>query len=279
MYDFKDITFMIHVRIDNEERMRNLKAIMLFYRKHCINVRFFIIEDCPVDESQVDTQDLVNEGCFTEEDRYVHHINEGNYERTLCYNEVAKIDDRPLIASLDTDVIIHPKYMYKAIRHMMQTGLAMVYPYSGKFISIMSLDVKREFEESLDYNTLLKYTPKDWELYHNDGNIEVTHHHSVGGCVFFNREFYLKIGGYNPNFIGWGYEDNEIKYRLTTLGYKHGRIHDDNAWLWHLLHDTDTAKTIRTENPHFNHNRQLSDRIMRMGKEEMQEYVKTLVDE
>lgn len=39
-----------------------------------------------------------------------------------------------------------------------------------------------------------------------------------GGRVFLSKANFLKLGGYNENFIGWGHEDLEFKRRAAVLG-------------------------------------------------------------
>lgn len=39
-----------------------------------------------------------------------------------------------------------------------------------------------------------------------------------GGRVFLSKDNFLKLGGYNESFIGWGHEDLEFKHRAKNLG-------------------------------------------------------------
>ena len=41
----------------------------------------------------------------------------------------------------------------------------------------------------------------------------------LGGCVFFNTQSFLSIGGMNEDFKSWGAEDQEIIYRFKRLNY------------------------------------------------------------
>ena len=46
---------------------------------------------------------------------------------------------------------------------------------------------------------------------------EIGNTKSVGGALLGKRETFLSIGGFNPNFVGWGYEDNEIIHRCKNM--------------------------------------------------------------
>ena len=45
MHDLNGITFLTFVRLDNEERKANLKAMHSFYRNKCENYQHIFIED------------------------------------------------------------------------------------------------------------------------------------------------------------------------------------------------------------------------------------------
>lgn len=46
------------------------------------------------------------------------------------------------------------------------------------------------------------------------------HISDCGGRIFLSKENFLKLGGYNEKFIGWGNEDIEFKKRAEILGLK-----------------------------------------------------------
>lgn len=48
---------------------------------------------------------------------------------------------------------------------------------------------------------------------------------SSGGRIFLTKKNFLKLGGYDENFIGWGYEDDDFKIRANALGLKKAFIH------------------------------------------------------
>ncbi|GAF68843.1 unnamed protein product, partial [marine sediment metagenome] len=210
--DLSDVCFLVHVRIDTVARQQNLEIIQEFYRKYADNTQFIFIED---DGEQKITKSVT----LTEHDKYIFHENDGIYLRPKCYNIASKETDRPVIVSLDTDIIIHPKYMkMTADRLINEDNLAICYPYNGLFLNLYE-HTKEEFMGTLDYEDLIKYRPESKQVNYSNGKVFVGHYDSVGGCVFFNHDRYNKFGGYNPMFKGWGYEDNEITIRTRALGY------------------------------------------------------------
>lgn len=56
---------------------------------------------------------------------------------------------------------------------------------------------------------------------HKGGKVNEYFSHHIPGCggrIFLSKENFLKLGGYNECFIGWGHEDLEFKQRARLLG-------------------------------------------------------------
>jgi hypothetical protein len=87
----------------------------------------------------------------------------------------------------------------------------------------------------------------------------------------FTKDAYNFCGGYNTNFIGWGFEDDEISNRYTKLGFELERVKDTSAIAWHLPHDN----TIREKHPFYQQNYQHSEFVGHCTKQELENYIKT----
>lgn len=61
----------------------------------------------------------------------------------------------------------------------------------------------------------------------------VMHSRSQAGVLVMTRETYEKVGGYNEEFDGWGYEDNEFAVRLTRQVGQPTRCFGPMLHLWH----------------------------------------------
>jgi hypothetical protein len=63
---------------------------------------------------------------------------------------------------------------------------------------------------------------------------------SAGSCKITAADF-VKANGYNPNFVGWGYEDVEFYHRLSHLGCELRE--------WHRIPESQSAIAINLEWP------------------------------
>jgi len=59
-----------------------------------------------------------------------------------------------------------------------------------------------------------------------------------GAINFFRRAEFIRVGGLNPGFIGWGGEDDELFVRAARLGVRWHSFSNLQATLFHLNHDS-----------------------------------------
>jgi len=76
------------------------------------------------------------------------------------------------------------------------------------------------------------------------------------------------LGGYNEEFVGWGYEDDEIQVRFDKLN--HAKQNLENYSAFHLDHPRKPGDPIQD---YKNYNRSLAIREMPPGT--IIEYIKT----
>ena len=102
----------------------------------------------------------------------------------------------------------------------------------------------------------------------------VGHVYSKGGCVMGRRDNIIRCNGYNPMFVGWGYEDDEFPFRISNLGYDVGRKFGVREPCWHLHHFDGTGSKKETQEFHDDNNREVM-MVQQMDKEQLEQYKKT----
>ena len=264
MIDLSNVSLIYHYRKDCEERLSNLKLSIDFYRKHFANLEIILVED---DKSLSIDKEKDLEGKF---DKIFFLRNENIYARPASYNIAAKISTRPVIMTMDTDVVVKPEYLEKAIKLLENEKIGMIIPYNG---IVLNTDehIKSEFKETLDYESFLPYVPKQFDILYKEDHITVQHNRSVGGITIFKKDRFFDFGGYNPNFLGWGFEDNELVCRIKKMGYEIGRVTNEDAWIWHLSH----PGTVKNNHAFYDNNQKINNAVTRMTKDELRIYIET----
>ena len=290
MHDFKDISIIVHCRIDNEERGKNAALIYKFHKSNTENCQFIFVED-DIDNKLSKYINIDNT------DIHIITENGGNWHKTKCYNIGARASTRPYFYFLDLDVIVGPDYIIQSIDQIMHNGSDLVIGYNGQSL-YLTYNAKQAFSDNPTYSKLQQFIPHEW-LFNGqllNHNIQTVQDHrtnqtgsplniyehcmapnnkAIGGCVIANKASFFKYKGFNPNFIGWGYEDNEFPTRVHKLGYTVNRINCAEALLFHLPHDPEGGDS--SKNAHKDHNRNHKEitKVESSTKEELKEYIKT----
>lgn len=266
-HDLQGLTFLFHVRLDTKERALNVEIITNYYKHTCTNYKCIFIED---DEKQK----LPSVIEFTENDTYIYTKSCDAWNKCASFNKGILLAKSEILAFHDLDAIIPIEQLTDTINQLKENKNAgLVYPYNGLFLCV-SKEIKYNFAKTLDVNDITKYWPSNLAINYNDGNILVGAHNSVGGCVLGRRDNIINANGYNPNFKGWGYEDNEFPKRVHIMGYTVSRLTDAKAALWHLPHDGEGASP-KVENPYHEQNRQICSFVETAPKDKVREYTKT----
>lgn len=242
--NLKEVTFTIPVRIDSQDRLDNLNLITSYISYH------------------FDTNILIGEESFEptlkpiENTTYFHYPSDNHLmHRTKVLNNLAKEAKTNIIVNYDVDVLFTVEKYIEAM-NLIKEGYDFVYPYNGVF-----LNVPRSF-----YNTLNETKDINSIINNNFNPLSTA---SVGGCVFWNKESFLKGGGENENFISWGYEDNERLIRFSKLGFKHTRLEGP---LYHIDH----VRSVNSDAYHgnFNINEEEFKKVNDMDEQELKDYIR-----
>lgn len=257
------ITF---VRVDTEERVNNLKIISNYMRSQFDGLEMIYVED----DVQ---QKLPNMMSFQKGDMYGFYHNDSAWNKCRAYNLGARMSTRDILLFLDADVILHKDAILTSFKNLtVEPTIGLVYPYSGLFLCV-NLEKKREFEKTLDYGYLAQFFPSRQVVGHTENGIEVVHTKSFGGAVMAHRDTYMKFGGHNPNFRGWGFEDDEVPKRVSALGYKVMRIQDHPVWhLEQFDNSVPIPQNVRA--PYHAQNMNIYMNVCRSNKEQMEAYIK-----
>lgn len=238
------VSFIAHYRHDSDDRFFNLTKVLEYYHTFFRDFEFILINDDSVEDLSAKTL------CSEYNVNFVFMENCENFKKTKAYNigtQEAKYD---ILGYVDVDVMIHPKHMLRAVRALEFSQADHIYPYNGTFVNIK----KPYFDKFLNGfqfdNALGKLETRT--LFWESDELYLCHTRSRGGMFLMTRKCYNNIGKFSEEFVGWGYEDDDIYNRSMNSGNRLAFLTHDDCIMWHLDHFA-----VREDSPEIEANKKL----------------------
>ena len=262
MIDLKSCTFIIPVRIESEDRIRNIITVLCYLLDNF---------DAKVILKEVDQEPIFEEELLPQVTEYVGdsiknltHVFEQSddpvFYRMQILNEMIDMADTSVIANYDGDVLFKPETYVNSVK-MVEDGYDIVYPYGfGEYQKQVFADdelVSEFLSNDCDFS-ILDSKSKMYDA-------------QYGHVQFLNRKSYIEAGMENENFRGSSPEDKERHYRFEKMGYKIGRIDDQVYHLEHSRGNNSWPNSVQG-NPYMKQNFGVWERIQQMTGEELKEY-------
>ena len=262
MVDLSNATFIIPLRIESADRMRNIITLLCFLLGNFdTNVIVKEVDSEPVFEENVLPQ--IKE--FIGNDINLVHIFEKSddpvFYRMHILNEMLAMSKTDVVINYDCDVLMPVETYVNAYESILNGVCDVVYPYgNGNF----------QKQVHVTDEIVSDFLNNDFDLSILDKSSQVSTS-DFGWVQFFNRSVYIEGGMENENFRGSSPEDKERFFRFTTLGYKVRRI--DN-WIYHLEHSRGAnswPESIRG-NPYMAQNFEIWNHLQTLNKQKLKEY-------
>lgn len=262
MVDLSNATFIIPLRIESADRMRNIITLLCFLLGNFdTNVIVKEVDSEPVFEKNVLPQ--IKE--FIGNDINLVHIFEKSddpvFYRMHILNEMLAMSKTDVVINYDCDVLMPVETYVNAYESILNGACDVVYPYgNGNF----------QKQVHVTDEIVSDFLNNDFDLSILDKSSQVSTS-DFGWVQFFNRSVYIEGGMENENFRGSSPEDKERFFRFTTLGYKVRRI--DN-WIYHLEHSRGAnswPESIRG-NPYMEQNFEVWNHLQTLNKQKLKEY-------
>lgn len=167
------------------------------------------------------------------------HIDKG-YQRSKILNKAISLSQSDYIITIDQDCIIHPKFIKDHL------SLAQ----ENFFVAGYRTNVKKKFTEKLIKSN--KNPSKHLFLLNSRLNlknnlrlkvlsklkliIDSKSDKTFGCNMSFFRSDFIKVNGFNEEFVGWGPEDSEFAQRLINNGLQRKRV-SFLCIVFHLYHE------------------------------------------
>ena len=265
MINLRNCTFIIPIRIESEDRMRNVITVLCYLLENF---------DTKVIVKEVDTESVFEKEVLPQIKDYLGdainnltHVFEQSddpvFYRMKILNEMIDMSDTPAIANYDCDVLFKPETYTKAV-DMIDDGYDIVYPYGfgeyQKQVFADDNDVSEFLSNDFDFDVLDKKSKMYDAKY--------------GHVQFLNRTSYIDAGMENENFRGSSPEDKERHFRFEKLGYKVGRIDDQVYHLEHSRGRNSWPNSVQG-NPYMQENFEIWEKVQNMNTQELWDYYST----
>ncbi|GAA0310333.1 galactosyltransferase-related protein [Rhodovulum strictum] len=228
--DLSGVSVIVSVKPDTPERLANLARLRDYYATMTRGAELVVVEQGARPVLDLPPGDDL---------RVLFRRDDGGHWKTRNMNLGAAVSARPRLLMSDCDFIPHPAALAGALARL-DAGADAVLPFDGIVLNIARpraaalpgwaaflADAPRLAPDSIDHANACP-DPELYPLYGDNRYL------AVGGALMCRRAAFFGAGGWNENFVGYGYEDRELDLRLRRLGYDLRRIEDRN--LYHLDH-------------------------------------------
>jgi predicted glycosyltransferase involved in capsule biosynthesis len=260
------ITFITHIRYDSDDRVNNLQTTLNYYSQNLPDSKFIIVEDDEHHNIKLDSIKWPKGTSF-----YLIK-NSSYYFRTRALNYGINKVTTPICVSLDADCIVSIEAIKETADILLHNSkIVIAWPYT--YVIDTPKYAHNDFINSrFNYTILKNFVPSNItrESIFNEFRVWTDiDRPSVGGVVMFRTDNIKAVKGYNEKFIAWGYEDNELHYRITTLGYSEYRTNSRENYCFHLRH----SNTIRDNSPFYIQNHEEVTKVTNMNRAEILSYI------
>lgn len=156
---------------------------------------------------------------------------ESTFSVSSARNEIFRQSKDDVVVIADTDILPNNQALFNAIREARSGGVHIPFDL---YRALTKEDTKRYYLEGIDPDQL---------------SVEYESRETQAGIIVINRSCYELVGGFDEQFIGWGYEDNAFGCAVRTLI---GPIKRHKGTVNHLWHPTSfrpgSSQLVRNEN-------------------------------
>lgn len=257
----KDLTFIMPIRVDTEDRVDNCLTILHFLQQHFPQSEVLLMEQ----DAEIRTDRIVEAFPSVRRD---FAFNPDRFSKSVAVNTGIVLATRALICMCDTDILLHPVAIRRAAEMLRKRRKRVVIPHNRMVLDVSGA-LKAEISRSLDmekYGKVRRFVdaPIRADIVLRDNN---------GGIFMADKEVLVLEGGLNKKMISYGWEDSEFCRRLDKLGYYTFMLPEFN--LVHLDHRRGPDSQI---NEMFDVNRSEFEKITAMSRRQLQLYVETDLD-
>ena len=264
MIDITNTTFIIPVRVEHPDRVRNAVTV-LSYILNNFNTSVIVKE---VDfESNFESQVMpyLRLTCSEDNLKNLTHIfqysDDPVFYRMKIINEMLSICKTKVVVNYDIDVLLEPGAIIDSIYSIVYEKNDVVYPFF----------IENRIDIFADFHRCAEFINSGYNF--NVLKQRIRQEASLAGFVqFFNRKSWIDGGMENENFKGSAPEDWERLHRFQHLGYKVTRL---NHYVYHIDHhrgNNSYPVSMQGGNPYWDDNQRLYEYLISLPPEDLKKY-------
>ena len=238
-------SIIIFYKRDSDDREINLKILLDFYKKHYENYEIIIMTDTVTHFQLINLENYSNVEVFVVDSDLPH-----NWNKMKAYNRGVPNTMYENLIFNDVDVIFDPACLKESLELLSKDNEKVILPNDGHCICVKESG-RDKFKQLLDYEYLYKLIDHNNynQLNFENDNILIGSLSAPGGGFIMKKRVVYNCNGFNPNFEGWGFEDDETLLRFNKMGYTVCRLVGVKP-MFHMNH----SNAIRETNVNYKTN-------------------------
>ena len=258
--DCSDLAIVLSLRVDSQERVRNLSCVLDYYENFTSEAEIVIVEQGSTGTVSGDASN----GIVT-----LRLEDDGVHWQTRNLNFGARYTERKYVLFTDADMFPHPDALKEGLKRL-DAGAEFVHLHDGLVQNLPSppdggIEDWQAFCEDLTQigpASIESGAASSRKVLYGNADFRAT-----GGALLCCRKAFWRIGGYNPNFLSYGFEEQEIHFRIQSLAG--GAAYLDGYNLYHFDHPRQADSHYST---FYRQNQAEFERITRMDQDTLLAY-------
>ena len=240
----------ISVIVTVYNRMEYLKNLLICLMKQSVQVDELIIAD---DGSKEKVTDFINEIIPQCKFKIKHIYQEDKgFRKSKSYNNAVRASEGDILIFLDQDCIFSPN-LIESVMGNIEKGyfipLKIIWSSEDEkekvqgliqeessYKNIVDIIEKNKIKKLYKSHKLAKMKNIKYMIGLKDRGTNI-----VGAAFVFNKEDYIKINGFDEEYINWGKEDDDISWRAYKAGLKSKLLYLEEPII-HMYHYSDPTK-------------------------------------
>ena len=215
---------MISLIIPSYNNLRHLKNAYESIKKHAPTAEIILLDDGSTDG----TWDWMKERYAEDENLVIMRVEERT-GHTILYDQGIEYATNEIVGILHADMIIGPSYIENLVKHLQP----------GKVVCATRIEppLHPEGKEKIimdfgqDFDTLNIDAFEEFAMQQQEENVDRVTYGMFAPWILYKSDFQA-IGGHDPLFAPFPYEDSDIFQRWILAGYE--LIQSRDAFVYHL---------------------------------------------